>query len=83
MSFFPQSIVFLAYALNTLIFIRVILSWLGNGDSNRLTNFVFEATEPILSPIRKALPRTGIFDFSPLIAIILVDILKGFLLRLF
>ncbi len=83
MSFLAQTIIFLAYAINTLIFIRVVLSWLGNKESNWLTNFIFEATEPLLHPIRKALPRMGMFDFSPLIAFFLVDIIKELLLQLF
>lgn len=83
MSYLPQTIVFIAYTINTLIFIRVVLSWLGNGESNWLTSFVHEATEPLLSPVRKAMPRTGMFDLSPLVAILLVDIIKKLLLQLF
>lgn len=82
MYFLAQTIVFLAYTINTLIFIRVILSWLGNNESNRLTRFFHDATEPILNPIRKALPRTGMIDFSPLIALLLVDLSKNLLLQM-
>jgi uncharacterized protein YggT (Ycf19 family) len=32
-------------------------------------------TEPILAPIRRALPRTGAFDLSPLIVLIFLSVL--------
>lgn len=83
MLFLAQTIVLLAYTINTLIFVRVILSWLGNGNQNRLTRFFHDATEPLLSPIRKALPRTEMIDFSPLIALLLVDLTKTLLLQMF
>ncbi len=79
---FAQTIVLLAYTLNTLIFIRVILSWLGNQESNALTRFFYDATEPILNPIRTALPRTGMLDLSPMIAILLIALIKDLLLQM-
>lgn len=79
---FAQTIVLLSYTLNTLIFIRVILSWLGNHESNAITRFFYDATEPILNPIRKALPHTGMLDLSPLIAFLLIDIIKNLLLQM-
>jgi YggT family protein len=37
---------------------------------------------PILNPIRRIMPQTGMIDFSPLVAIILVQILEFILTRL-
>jgi YggT family protein len=42
---------------------------------NRLVN-------PILDPIRRLLPQTGMMDFSPIVAIILVQVLEYILTRL-
>lgn len=70
-----------------LIIIRALISWIAPNiyDPNwrKLLTFVYDLTEPILGPIRKYLPknRWGI-DFSPIIAIILLSILRSFLLRL-
>jgi len=36
--------------------------------------------EPLLAPIRRAIPTVGMFDFSPLILILLVQVL-GLVLR--
>ncbi len=55
------------------IFVRVILSWFT--VKNRFAELIFELTDPILSPIRKILPKASFLDFSPLVAILL---LQGF-----
>ena len=38
--------------------------------------------EPLLNPIRKAIPTIGNFDFSPVILIILLQVVEYLLLRL-
>lgn len=59
------------------IFARVILSWFpGASATNPLVRFVFTVTEPVLIPIRRVLPRTGMFDLSPMIAIILIVVIQ-------
>jgi YggT family protein len=59
---------YVAYMLAILVFIRAILSWFPNIDPrNPLIEFLYQVTEPILSPIRSIMPRTMI-DFSPMIA---------------
>ncbi len=63
---------------------RVLLSWFPNVDrGNPLVRFLFEATEPILRPIRQALPKTTGIDFSPLIVLVGIQVLNGLLTRLF
>ena len=54
------------------IFLRSILTWFPISRNNPIQLFVFQVTEPILSPLRKYLPRFGYFDLSPMIAIILI-----------
>jgi YggT family protein len=63
-----------AGALTLAVFVRVILSWiptlrlpLGIGE------FVWEVTEPLLGPIRRALPLAGGIDFSPFILILAIQ----------
>ena len=63
---------------------RVLLSWFPNVDpSNPIVRFLFEATEPILRPIRQALPQTAGIDFSPLIVLVGIQVLNSLLTRLF
>ena len=58
-----------------LILGRVLLSWVDPDGRSQLGGFVFSATEPILAPIRRVLPRTGMIDLSPLIVLILLSVL--------
>jgi YggT family protein len=66
-------LVFIAVWL--LIFGRVVLSWFDPAGRSRIGGFVVAATEPILGPIRRALPRTGMIDLSPLIVLIVLSAL--------
>jgi len=54
-----------------LIFIRVLLSWFNT--KNRLSDFILDLTEPVLWPIKKILPKGGMLDFSPIVAILLLQ----------
>ena len=78
MDFFRQTINILADLLVTLILLRVILSWFVR-ERNRLINFLIEVTEPILSPIRRALPKFGMLDLSPIVAFFLIQIIRNLL----
>ena len=73
----------LAGALTLAIFVRVILSWIPNARLPfGLGDFVFGVSEPILSPIRRAMPFFGGIDFSPLVAFFAIQIVTSVLLRL-
>ncbi len=41
-----------------------------------LSRIVYQLTEPVLSPIRRALPMMGGLDFSPFIALILLQLIQ-------
>jgi YggT family protein len=56
-----------------LILGRVLLSWVDLGRRNRLSLFLIQATEPILGPVRRLLPRTGMLDLSPMIVLIVLS----------
>lgn len=42
----------------------------------RLYDVIFAVTEPILAPIRRILPQTGMIDFSPLVLIIILVVIE-------
>ena len=72
----------LAGALTLAIFVRVILSWIPNARLPfGLGDFVFAVSEPILSPIRRALPFLGGIDFSPFIALVAIQFVSSVILR--
>jgi YggT family protein len=71
----------LGQALQVAIIVRVLLSWVPVRLPYGLGEFVWSITEPILGPIRRALPMTGGIDFSPLIALFAIQIAESILLR--
>ncbi len=72
----------LAGALTLAIFVRVILSWIPNARLPfGLGDFVFGVSEPILSPIRRAIPFFGGIDFSPFVALLLIQLVTSLVLR--
>jgi YggT family protein len=66
------------------LFARAVLSWFPyNRDSpfNPVRRVIFTLTEPVLAPFRRIIPPIGMLDLSFLVAIIVVEILVGFLGR--
>lgn len=67
-----------------LIFARVILSFVGYFVRPphppflvTLDNFVIQLTEPVLAPIRRMLPNMGGLDFSPMVVLIILLIIRA------
>ena len=65
---------FLALGLELLILARVLLSWVDPSGRGPIASFIVSATEPILAPIRRLLPRTGALDWSPFIVILVLGV---------
>ena len=57
----------------------VILSWVHLPSGNPVVQFVNRLTEPLLQPIRRALPSMGGLDFSPVVLLVGLQIVKRFL----
>ncbi len=72
----------LAIMLHVAILGRVIISWLPISAENPIVTVLYQVTEPILGPIRAVLPRLGMLDFSPIVAILLIVVIQNVLLRL-
>jgi YggT family protein len=71
----------LAQALVLAIFVRVIMSWVPLRLPFGLNDLVWNVTEPVLAPIRRYLPMAGGMDFSPFIALLLIQIVTSVILR--
>jgi len=74
---------FVGYLLNgllsfyiLLIFLRVIFSWVNVSYSHRWMRLLVSATEPLLGPLRRAIPLIGGFDVSPILALLIVQVLQ-------
>jgi YggT family protein len=46
-----------------------------------IADLLNQITEPILGPIRRVLPTVGMLDFSPLVAIILLQVIQWVVIR--
>lgn len=81
MSSFP--VTFISLLFNVLLFAilgRVLVSWIDPLGNMRISQILREITEPILAPIRSVLPTIGMFDLSPLVAILLIQLLQNLIL---
>jgi YggT family protein len=61
--------------LTAAIFFRALLSWFPIDPHNPLVTLLYDVTEPILDPLRRVIPRLGMIDITPLVAIILIQVL--------
>ncbi|HET8571926.1 MAG TPA: YggT family protein [Candidatus Limnocylindria bacterium] len=65
----------LAFVLWLLIIARVVISWLMPMGGGGVVAFIYQATEPILAPIRRLIPPSAGIDWAPLIALLLLGAL--------
>lgn len=70
-----------------LVFARAMLSWFVRDPKNPLMKLLLSLTEPILGPIRSLLFKLKIggnmIDFSPLVALLLIQMLSAMVLGWF
>ncbi len=78
-SFLIQFIQLLLQVLSLAILFRVLMSWVDPFGNMRITQMLRDVTEPILAPIRNLLPGMSMFDFSPIIAMLLLQALSRLL----
>jgi YggT family protein len=57
-----------------------IVSWIRLDPRHPVAAVVYRLTEPVLAPIRRALPPMGGLDFSPMVLLIALQVLKSILL---
>ncbi len=76
-----QMIGLLANLLIILIFIWVIVSWV-LAPYHPLREALDRIMEPMLAPIRRVVPMVGMLDLSPMILMILIELISRFLISL-
>jgi YggT family protein len=78
-AFLLNFVQFLLIALWLLVLGRMLMSWVDPAGRNQVSAFLVQATEPLLAPVRRLLPSTGMVDWSGLVVLIVL----GFLWRAF
>jgi YggT family protein len=81
-----SGIEFLLYFISTLFFIlqfaiiiRALMSWFNPSPENPIVRLVIEITEPVLSPLRRIVPKIGMIDITPIVAILLMNVIETML----
>jgi YggT family protein len=79
MEYVVRAVDILCNVLLWAIFIRVVLSWFNIRPDNPfypILDILDQVTEPILAPLRRVVPRTGMFDLTPMVAIFLLILIS-------
>lgn len=74
------------YALWMAILGRVIMSWVTmfaptSAAVQTINEVLHQMTEPVLGPLRRVIPPLGMFDLTPMIALILLEVIRRFLIN--
>lgn len=65
-----------------IIIARAIISWVSPSPYNPIVQFLYRATEPVLTYARRIIPPIGgTLDLSPLVVIAVIYFLKAFLVN--
>jgi len=81
MIFYINKILYYLFeALNIILIIRIILSWIPHNKYHPIINLIYDVTEPILKPFRNMINPVQGIDVSPIIVFILLNFLKNILL---
>ncbi len=65
-----------------LILARVLMSWVQIDPNSPLARTLIDLTEPVLKPVRDLMPPAAGLDFSPIIVIILLQVLGQILVQM-
>lgn len=68
-----------------IMLIRILLSWVPRPPTGRVSSalwrFFHESTDWYLRPFRRIIPRVGMFDLSPIVALIVLYVANAVVVR--
>ncbi len=65
----------LVFVLWFLVLGRVLFSWIDPQARSTVSRYLVAFTEPMLAPIRRVLPPTGMVDWAPLVLMVGLGVL--------
>ena len=51
------------------------MSWVSPAGNDPISPLLYQVTEPVLAPIRRFMPKLGMFDLSPMVALVVLNLL--------
>lgn len=73
---FYRALIYLVNFIEILILVRIVMSFINFDTNNVIGRFIYELTEPVLGPARALIAKlgfnTGMIDFSPIVAMLLL-----------
>jgi YggT family protein len=78
---FADILQILVYVFIVAIFAGVILSWVAPDSYNPAISLIDRLSEPVLQPFRRMLPPIGGLDFSPFVALIVLQLVLMLLVK--
>ncbi|OOF67729.1 YggT family protein [Rodentibacter caecimuris] len=66
-----------------ILLIGAIASWFNRGNTNPIQYVLYQLGEPILNPVRRFLPNTGMIDFSPMLVLFVMFFINRVLFDIF
>ena len=68
----------IAYLYSVVIILRAISSFFPGSPSSPfapVVSFLYRVTEPVFAPVRRVMPATGPFDFTPLVVLLVLQLI--------
>ena len=72
---------YVANILTLIVFIDILVSYFLS-PYHSIRRILDTIVRPMLDPIRRIMPRTGMIDFSPLVLIILIQVVEVIIIRI-
>jgi YggT family protein len=76
MDFVLTFVQILVIILQIAIIGRAVLSWFPIDPRSPLVSVLNDITEPVLAPLRRVVPRIGMIDITPMVAIFVLYIIQ-------
>lgn len=64
------------------ILARVLMSWVNIDPYSPVARTIYDLTEPVLAPVRNLMPAAGGLDFSPIIVLVLLQVLEAMIVMM-
>ncbi|HEV2527413.1 MAG TPA: YggT family protein [Thermomicrobiales bacterium] len=72
-------IILLLNGFSLLIIGRALTSWFDPQMSSPVGRFLYNATEPVIGPLRQIIPSLGMIDITPIVALLLIQVITQIL----